>query len=134
MWLREGGFKVLLASRWNIPTGCSDAVSNFCNKIRTIGGNCKSWCRDHFFSIRFQKWNLLEQIGSFDKVEEIRELDISERSLKDHLVAGMFYSLKKLCGSRDLELDCFKKVMVVLPSFIGYLISIENPTLFPLLK
>ena len=54
MWIKEG-FKDLVASLWQRPSGYTDSISDFCHKIRDIRWNCKVRCKEHFYSIRLKE-------------------------------------------------------------------------------
>ena len=82
MWLKVEGFKDLLRNWWQGIVVRGRASFRLAAKLKELKQNIKSWNRDVFGRLKYNKFSALQQVEFWDMVESERNLSEEEIELK----------------------------------------------------
>lgn len=73
-WLKHKEAKALITKSWHQPTIARDAAADICINLRRLKKVLKGWNRKFFKSQRESKDDLLQWIGTLERMEEKEQL------------------------------------------------------------
>ncbi|KAJ9671525.1 hypothetical protein PVL29_025297 [Vitis rotundifolia] len=83
MWLKTEGFKELLRDWWQGAGGRGRANFRLASKLKAMKEKIKAWNREVFGRLEVNKSSALQQVESWDRVEDERGMTVGETELKN---------------------------------------------------